>query len=225
MSEIFTLSSAVDLYFVRKFAIAASLPIESNLLQLVLTFPFNVLLAMTVVLIVGIVRIFTKKPTHNRHSMADIERQPAQEAEEKVPILARGATLKAPIQIVEEEMPRSFKGSNEGIVELYTWFYRFAQRRLGGIGDNMTPREFMRAVSDRIHSKGGLPLEYLVTSFEVAIYSKKELTKEMQAKCLNSVEVLKGLIEDGNSGVSDDVNELDERSSELVTHNVQLHEA
>ena len=225
MAEFFTPSSAVGLGFVRKFAIAASLPIESSLFQLVLTFPFNVLLVMTVVLIVWIVRIFTKKPTHNSHSMADIERQPAQEAEEEVFILARGATLKAPMQIVEEEMPRSFKGSVEGVVELYTWFYRFAQGRLGGIGDNMTPRELMRAVSGRIPSQGGFPLEYLVTCFEIAIYSKKELTKEMQAKCLNSVEMLKDLIEGGNSGVSDDVNELDELSSDLVTQNVQLHEA
>jgi len=208
MAEFFTPSSAVGLYFVRKFAIAASLPIESSLLQLVLTFPFNVLLVMTMVLIVWIVRIFTKKPTHNSHSMADIERQPTQEAEEQVSILARGATLKAPTQRVEEERPRSFKGSYEGIVELYTWFYRFAQGRLGGIGDNMTPRELMRAVSSRIPSQGGLPLEYLVSSFEIAIYSKKELTKEMQAKCLNSVEVLKDLIEGGNSGVSDDVSQL-----------------
>jgi hypothetical protein len=161
-------SFAVGLYLLRKFAIALSLPLESSIFQLVFTFPFNVILVMTVGLIVGIVRIFTRKPTRVNHSMVNVERQPAQEDEDEVSILTRGATLKNPPQIVEDEMPRSFKGSNEGVVELYDWFYRFAQGRLRGIGDNMTPRELMTIVSGRIPSQGVLLLEYLVTSYEFA---------------------------------------------------------
>jgi hypothetical protein len=203
--------------------IALSLPIESSLLELVLKFPFNVLLVMTVVLIVGIFRIFMRKPARTNPTIIDVERQPAQGAEEVVPKIARGTTLKGPMQIVEE-MPRSFKSGKEGVVELYTWFYRFAQGRFGGIGDNMTPREFMRVVSGRIPSQGGLPLEYLVICFEIVIYSKKELTKEIQLKCLKSVEVLKELIEGGDLRKSDDDKELDEPSSEFVTHNVQVPE-
>jgi hypothetical protein len=213
------------LYFARKLEVELSLPLETSLLQLVMTFPFNVLLAMTVVLIVGIIRIFTRKPTRINHPMIDLERQPAQKAEEEVSILARGANVKGSMQMVEKEIPRSFKGSKEGILKLYNWFYRFAQGRLGGIADNMTPRELMRVVSGRIPSQGALPLEYLVTSFEIANYSKIKPTIEMQSKCLNSVEVLKDLIEGGDSLMSDDDIEVDELSSELVTHNVQMHEA
>ncbi|MHC4690382.1 MAG: hypothetical protein ACYS5F_12210 [Planctomycetota bacterium] len=215
-------SSAVGLYFARKIAVALSLPLESGLLELVLTFPFNVLLVMTVVLIVWIVRIFTGKPPHINHSMVDVESQPAQEAEKEMSILARGTILKGPMLV--EEMPRNFKGSKEGVVKLYIWFYRFAQGRLGGIADNMTPREFMSVVSGRIPSQGVIPLEYLVTSFEIAKYSKIKPTKEMQSKCLDSVEVLKDLIECGDTRMSDDVNELNEPSLELITHNVQVHE-
>jgi len=225
MAVFSTPSSAVGLYFVRKLKVALSLPLESSLLQFVLTFPFNVLLAMTVVLIVGTVRIFTRKPARIIDSMVDVERQPEQEAEEEVSILARGAVLKGPMQMVEEEIPRSFKGSKEGVIELYNWFYSFAQGRLGGIGDNMTPREFMRVVSGRIPSQGALPLEYLVTSFEIANYSKIKPTIEMQSKCFDSVEVLRGLIEGGDLRMSDEVKELDELSLELVTHNVHMHEA
>ena len=215
-------SSAVGLYFARKIAVASSLPLESSLLQLALTFPFNVLLAMTVVLIVGTIRMFTRKPTRINHSMVDVERITAHEAEEEASILAP-ANLKDPMQIVEKEMPRSFKGSKEAVIELYTWFYRFAQGRLGGIGDNMTPRELMSVVSGRIPSQGAIPLEYLVTSFEITNYSKIKPTREMQSKCLDSVEVLKDLIEGGDSRMRDDDKEVDEPSSELVKHKVQLH--
>ena len=217
-------SSAVGLYVARKIAVALSLPLESSLLQLVMTFPFNVLLAMTVVLIVGTVRMFTRKPKHINKSMVDVESHPMQEAEEEGTIRAPGANLKSPIQMVEE-MPRSFKGSKEGVVELYNWFYRFAQVKLGGIGDNMTPREFMSVVSGRIPSQGAISLEYLVTSFEIASYSKIKTTREMQSKCLNSVKVLKDLIEGGDSRKSDDENEVDELSMELVTHKIRVNEA
>ncbi len=216
-------SSAVGLYFARKIAVALSLPLESSLIQLVLTFPFNVILAMTVVLMVGIVRIFTRNTKRINDSMIDGERQPAQEAEE-ASILARGANLKGSKQIVGEEMPRSFKGSKEGIIELYTWFYRFVHGRLGGIADNMTPRELLSVVSGRIPSQGALPLEYLVTSFEIAMYSERKPTREMQSKCSESVVILKGLIEGGDSRMSDD-DKVDELSTELITHDEQVHEA
>jgi hypothetical protein len=222
MAVYFKLSSGVGLYFTRKLAVALSLPIESSLLQLVLTFPFNVILAMTVVLIVGIVRIFTRKTTRINDSIVDVERQPAEEEES---ILTRGAKLNGPKQMVEKEMPRSFKGSEEGVIELYNWFYCFSQGRLGGFGVNMTSREFMRFVSGRIPSQGDLPLEYLVTSFEIAKYSKIKPTREMLSKCLNSVEVLKGLIEGGDSRMSDGDKEVDVFFSELVPHNVEVHEA
>ena len=216
-------SSAVGLYFTRKIAVASSLPLESSLLQLVLTFPFNVILAMTVVLIIGIVQIFTRQTKRKNDSMVNGERQPTQETEE-VSILAHRANLKGPKQIMENKMPRNFKDSKKGVIELYNWFYRFAQGMLDGIADNMTPRELMSVVSDRIPSQGALPLEHLVTSFEIAMYSESKPTKEMQSKCFESVIALKDLIEDEDSRMSDDDKEVDELSSELVTHNVQFHE-
>ena len=212
-------SSAVGLYFARILTVALSLPLESSLCEIVLTFPFNVLLAMTVVLIVGTVRIFTRKPTTINHSMVGVKIQSAQDAGEGVSKLVRGANLSS-MQMVEEEMPRSFKGSREGVLTLYTWFYRFAQGRLGGIGDNLTPREFMGIISGRIPSQGTLPLEYLVTSFEISNYSKIQTTKEMESKCLDSVEVLKDLIEGRDSSVNGDVKELDDLSLERITHKV-----
>ncbi len=197
-------SSAVSLYLTRKIAVASSLPLEHSVLQLVMSFPFNVLLALTLVLIIGIIRTFTRKPARIDDSIVEAEGQ-----------LTKGT---------KEEMPRSFKSSREAVTELYSWFYRFAQGRLGGIADNMTPREFMRVVSGRIPSQGALPLEYLVTSFEIAMYSESKSTSEMQSKCFESVEVLKDLIEGRDSTKSEDV-KVDELSTELVTHNIQVNEA
>jgi hypothetical protein len=84
----------------------------------------------------------------------------------------------------------------------------------------MTPREFMSIVSGRIPSEGVPALEYLVTSFEIANYSKINLKKNMLFKCLKGVEVLRDLIEGGSSHVSDDFEELDETSLAPSAHNV-----
>ncbi len=216
-------SSIVGSYLAKKIVIALGLPLESSLLQLVTTFPFNVILALTVVLIVGIIRIFTKKPRRLNRSLVDAENQPAHETAE-ISKLVRGTNLESPMPM-EEEMPRSFNGDKDGIVKLYDWFYRYARWKLGGISDNMTPREFMSVVSGKVPSQGALPLEYLVTSFEIVTYSKITPTREMQSKCLNSVEVLKDLVEGGDSRLSDDVNDADELSLVLVTHDEQMHEA
>ena len=83
----------------------------------------------------------------------------------------------------------------------------------------------MGIISGRIPSQGTLPLEYLVTSFEIINYSKIKSTREMLSKCLDSVEVLRDLITRGDSYMSDDFKEVDKFSSELVTDNVQVHEA
>jgi hypothetical protein len=64
-----------------------------------------------------------------------------------------------------------------------------------------------------------------VTSFEIAKYSKIKPTREMLSKCLDSVEVLKGLIESGDSRISDDDTEVDVFFSELGSYKVELHEA
>ena len=212
-------SSAAGLFFVRKLAVALGLPLESSLLQLVLTFPFNVLLAMIVVLIAGTARILTRKPTSINHSKIEVEIQSALEDGEEVSIVVRGSNSMSPMQMVEE-MPRSFNSCKDGVVVLYNWFYGFAHSRLVGIADNITPRELLSIVSDSIPSQGVIPLEYLVTSFEISNYSKIKTTKEMESKCLDSVEVLKDLIEGRDSRVNGGVKELDDLSLEGITHNV-----
>ena len=204
------------------FEIASTLrlPLEPELLRIITTFPFNVILAMTAFLVVGIILAFTRKPTRSKKADVDVNGQPTQKVEEEMHHFVQGAdVVSRPAQEVEEEMPRRFEDYKGGVVKLYNWFYGFTQRRLRGITDNMTPREFESVVLGGIPSDGAPALEYLVTSFEIANYSDFKLTKEMVDKSLRAVEVLKNLIENGSSHVSDyDLNN-DEASSVLSAHN------
>lgn len=205
-------------HFTWKSAVTLDLPLESSLFQLVLTFPYNVILAMAAVLVVGIVLAFTRKPA--RSSIPEVESQTTPKDGGEEPKLTRKVHMENhPAQAVEEEIPRSFEGHKDGIIKLYNWFYRFTQWKLGGIADNMTPREFLGIVSGRIPSEGAPALEYLVTSFEIANYSKISLTKEILFKCSKGVEMLKNLIEGGGSQVSDDFETLDETTMVPSAHN------
>jgi hypothetical protein len=211
-------SYTAGLHFTRKSAVALDLPLESSLFQLVLTFPYNVILAMAAVLVVGTVLAFTRKPAHSNPKV-DVESQTTpKDVVEEPKYTPEGYMENHPAQAVEEEIPRSFEGNKDGIIKLYNWFYRFTQWKLGGIADNMTPREFMSIVSGRIPSEGAPALEYLVTSFEIANYSKVNLTEEILFKCSKGVEVLKDLIEGGGSHASDDL-ELDETTLAPSAHN------
>lgn len=180
------------------------IPLAPELLQLITTFPFNVILAVTAFLAIGTILAFTRKPTRSKKANVDVNGQPMQKVDEKVHHSVQEANMVGrPAQEVEEEMPRRFEGNKDGVVKLYNWFYRFAQRRLNGITDNMTPRELESVVLGMIPSDGVSALEYLVTSFEIANYSHFKITKEMVDKSLRAIEVLRNLIENGSSYVHD----------------------
>ena len=223
MTTFSKLSYSINLYFARKSVVALDPPLKSNLFQLIMTFPFNVILVVAAVLVVGTVLAFTRNPARSNTPKVDVESQSMQKANGAIPKITREVNLEGHpvhvVQVVEEEIPRSFEGNKDGIVKLYNWFYRFAQWRLGGIADNITPREFVNVVSGRIPSEGASALKYFVTCFEIANYSKINLTEEMLFKCLKAVEVLKDLIEGGSSCVSDDVIELDAPSSVISSNN------
>lgn len=211
-------SYTMGLHVLWKSAVALDLPLESSLFQLVVTFPFNVILVMAAVLVVGSVLAFTRKPASSSLPVVDVESQTtSKDGGEEPKFTCKDYTENHPAQVIEE-IPRSFEGNKDGIVKLYNWFYRFAQWKLGGIANNMTPMEFMSIVSGRIPSEGAPALKYLVMSFEIAQYSKINLTKEILFKCSKGVEMLKDLIEGGGSHESDDIVVLDEASLALSAH-------
>ncbi len=191
-------------YHSSKIADTLRLPLEPELLEMITTFPFNVILAVTGVLIIGTIIAFTRKPTQSKKANVDMNSRPSQRVNEETPNPVQESNIVGgPAHEVEEEMPQRFKDNKDGVVKLYNWFYRFAQKRLNGVTENMTPREFESVVLSMIPSNGVSALEYLVTSFEIANYSDFKITKEIVDKSLRAIEVLKALIESGSSYVHD----------------------
>jgi hypothetical protein len=220
-------SSLFSHFYAGPITVALSLPFESNFFQLLLTFPFNILVLFSVILVVWTIRLFTKKPNRINRSVVDVE-TPTLNGEKndfsKSFLSKREDITTRPTEIVVEEIPRDFKGSREGIISLYNWFYKFAKINLVEIDANMTPQEFLTIVSSKLPSKGIKPLEYLVRSCEIANYSKIEPTNEMNSKCLESVELLKALIEGDDSNKDEEDIEHIELSAEIISQNVALEE-
>jgi len=101
------------------------------------------------------------------------------------------------VEEIEEEMPRDYEDYKDGIVKLFNWFYARSRRRIEGIDNSLTPREFQDVVLQWIPEKGEPALEYLVTAFEIADYSASNPSQEMYEKSLAAVELLGGMIERG----------------------------
>ncbi|MFX0132142.1 MAG: hypothetical protein ACFFDN_00720 [Candidatus Hodarchaeota archaeon] len=152
---------------------------QSNLLETIMTFPFNIIVAMALVFVIAAVASFSRGPKNPvKEEIADVEIQPPEE--------------------FDEEMPRRFEDYRDGVIRLYDWFYRFAHSRIGAINDNMTPRDFQQAIMRSIPSDGAPALERLVTNYEIAVYSDSNSTKEMLESTLRSVELLRRLIQSRN---------------------------
>ena len=162
------------------FGVAVTLrpPPQPGLLQMLTMYPYNVMLAAAALVSIGAVVLLQRrrrKPTVQR-AVVEARRE---------------------VEVREEELPRYFEDYKDGIVKLFNWFYRAAQRRFDGIDDSLTPREFQGVLVGKIPSRGASALEYLVTAFEIADYSKSRPTKEMYDKCLAAVELLNEMMGHG----------------------------
>jgi transglutaminase-like putative cysteine protease len=155
------------------FGIAVRIPPtpKPSVFMIITTFPYNLIIFAGFAIVIGSVLVLTRK-------------QESIEISQKV-------------EEVEEEMPRDYEDYKDGIVKLFNWFYARSKRRLEGINDSLTPREFQDAVLPGIPEKGQPALEYLVTAFEIADYSASNPSQEMYEKSLAAVELLGGMIERG----------------------------
>lgn len=161
------------------FGIAVTLrpPPEPSLLQMLMVYPYNMMLAAGVLVVIGAVVLSRRgKPFIVPTTPAEA---PAVEVE------------------VEEELPRHFEDYKEGVVKVFNHFFRRCAKRFEDVDASMTPREFQRAIAGKIPESGAPALDYLVTSFEIADYSTFKPTKEMFDKTMDAYELLNGLIEHG----------------------------
>jgi hypothetical protein len=161
---------------------------------------------MVITLIVGMVYSLTRKPAHSPKTSTSLNVEETSQSRQRSDAVGQ-------IAEIEEEIPQIFENYVDGVVKLYSWFYRFVQRKFVGIADNMTPREFKDAVLLTSPPNMASALNYLVSVFEIANYSNFKLTKEMLDKSLKAVKLMKKIIEDGSSRLNDQEIAHDESSS------------
>lgn len=156
------------------FGIAVRIPPtpKPSVFMIITTFPYNLIVFAGFAVVIGSVLVLTRKKESIAQSTV---------VEEEA----------------EEEMPRDYEDYKDGIVKLFNWFYARSRRRIEGIDDSLTPREFQDVVLPLISEKGMPALEYLVTAFEIADYSASRPSQEMYEKSLAAVELLGGMIERG----------------------------
>ena len=162
------------------FGVAVSMrpPPQPSLMQILTTFPYNIIIIAAVAgVVVGAVVVMSKGK--GRPFPAMTEEKGEEELEE-----------------IDLDAPLIYGDFKEGIVKLFNRFYLKNQRRFKEISDSLTPREFQNAMLKRIPREGASALDYLVTAFEIADYSTSRPTEEMFNKCVKAVEILEGLLTD-----------------------------
>ena len=152
-------------------AVSMRLPPQPSLLQVLTTFPYNIILmAAVATVLIGAVVVMSRRGAS--------------------PItLVRQEEVYSEIEEIDEG-PLTYENYKEGIVKLFNRFYRKNQRRYSEVTESMTPREFQEALLKRIHSNNAQALDYLITAFEIADYSTSRPTKEMFDKCVRAIEIL-----------------------------------
>ena len=147
---------------------------ELGLLEMLTTFPNNLLVFGSCMLVIGAVYVYTQ----------------------------RGGPVVVPEDEEEEfddedlDSPIIYSDYKEGVVKLFNRFYKINQRRFKDIKESMTPREFQYTIIRLMPPEGKQPLEYLVTAFEIADYSLGRPTKDMFDKCQKAMDLLLGLMKD-----------------------------
>ena len=152
-------------------AVSMRLPPQPSLLQILTTFPYNIILMVAgATVLIGAVVVLSRK---GRSPIQLIRKEEAESELEEI-----------------DEGPLVYENYKEGIVKLFNRFYRKNQRMYSEVTESMTPREFQDALLRRIQPNGAQALDYLVTAFEIADYSTSRPTKEMFDKCVKAVEIL-----------------------------------
>jgi hypothetical protein len=154
------------------FGVAVTLPPtpKPNILQLITQFPFNVILFMGVAIVLLSALFISKKKEMQLAQQPSIPQEPL------------------------EDLPRTFQDPKRGVVRLFNWLFKKAQRTQEGVEESLTPREFQYLLKYKIPESGAPALEYLVTAFEIADYSRSVISKEVLNKCLAAVELLDGMM-------------------------------
>lgn len=138
-------------------------PDAKNLLVLLFTFPYNIGVALT-----GAVGVGVMAARRNRR------------LKEEDPIIEARVRLAPKKEYIgyEDGVPLEYTSYEEGIVKLFNRFFVSMQRIYPDIDETMTPREFQNILLDRLPSAADALLEDLVSSYEIAMYSNIPMNQD-----------------------------------------------
>ena len=150
-------------------------PDVTNIIALLFTFPYNIGVALTGAMGVGI--------------MAS-RRNKRLQAEE--PVIEARVRLGPEREYIgyEDGVPLEYTSYEEGVVKLFNRFFVSMQRIYPDVDESMTPREFKYLLEERLpHSTDAL-LEDLVSSYEIAMYSNITLSQDDFKRTNATIELL-----------------------------------
>ncbi|MFH1179488.1 MAG: transglutaminase domain-containing protein [Candidatus Bathyarchaeota archaeon] len=138
-------------------------PDVTNIIALLFTFPYNIGIALTGAMGVGI--------------MASRRNKRLQAEEPVIEARVRLAPEKEYIGY-EDGVPLEYTSYEEGVVKLFNRFFVSMQRIYPDVDESMTPREFQYILEERLPHSADALLEDLVSSYEIAMYSNITLSQE-----------------------------------------------
>jgi hypothetical protein len=150
-------------------------PDAANILALLLTFPYNIAVALTGALGVGVIA-----SRRNRRLLGE---EPVIDARVRLP------TQKEYIGY-EDGVPLEYTSYEEGVVKLFNRFFVSMQRIYPDIDEAMTPREFQYLLMDRLPRNADALLEDLVSSYEIAMYSNITVSQDDFKRSNATIELL-----------------------------------
>jgi len=158
-------------------------PDAGNIIALLFTFPYNIGVALTASIGVG---LYAAKRNRNMQEEARDE-EPRPRVQPKREYIG-----------YEDGVPLEYTSYEEGVVKLFNRFYVSMQRIYPDIDETMTPREFQYLLLERLPMHADALLEDLVSNYEIAMYSNITLSQEDFKRTNATIELLIELIKSGS---------------------------
>jgi hypothetical protein len=157
-------------------------PPDASALALLFTFPYNISIALTGALGVGV--------------MAARRNRRLQEEEKVIEPRVKLAPEKVYIGF-EDGVPLEYTSFEEGIVKLFNRFFVSMQRVHLDIDETLTPREFQYLLEERLPDSADALLEDLISSYEIAMYSNISLGQDDFVRTNATIELIMELMKIG----------------------------
>ena len=157
-------------------------PSANNILALLFSFPYNIGLALTTAIVVGVYAA-----RRNKRMQAEVVvEEPRARVQPKKEYIG-----------FEDGVPLEYTSYEEGVVKLFNRFYVSMQRIFPDIDEAMTPREFQYVLMERMPEHADALLEDLVSSYEIAMYSNITLSQEDFKRTNATIELIIELMGNG----------------------------